>query len=127
LITYNGGIVGFVMGRIPAKFATLDPIIEGKAGDISLSMRKNWASQIEYTVTELHKRNILWKDAKPDNIIIDEDDNVWLIDFGGGFTEPWVDMELYESCEGDLQALGRIKDKLAVRMRCSRLKMFSFL
>jgi len=63
----------------------------------------------EQTVIELHKQDIIWGDAKPDNIVIDECDNAWLIDFAGGFTEPWVDRKLCESCEGDLQAVGKIK------------------
>lgn len=112
LITYGDGFVGFVIEKIPARFASLDPVSEGSAGEIPSFLKKKWAAQIEHTVTQLHKNDVIWRDAKPGNVIIDKDDNAWLIDFGGGFTELRVDRELYESREGDLQALGRIKDKL---------------
>lgn len=77
-----------------------------------LSLRRKWAAQIEDTVKELHCLGIIWGDAKPGNIVIDECDDAWLIDFGGGFTQPWVDSELAESVEGDLQAVGRIRERL---------------
>ncbi|KAI1138885.1 hypothetical protein F5Y05DRAFT_354233 [Hypoxylon sp. FL0543] len=112
LITHGDGYVGFLMEKIPTRFASLDPLIEGQEGEVPLPLRRMWAAQIEYTVAELHKNNIIWKDAKPDNVIIDWNYCAWLIDFGGGFTEPWVDEELYESQEGDLQALRKIRERL---------------
>lgn len=112
LVTYGDGFVGFLLEKIPSKFTTLDPVMEGKAGEVTLSTKRKWMAQIENTVAELHKKNIIWGDAKPGNIIIDTDDNAWLIDFGGGFTEPWVGLEQYETREGDLQALKRIRDIL---------------
>lgn len=104
--------MGFLMEKIPAKFASLDPILEGEAGKVSLSTRKEWAAQIEFTLRELHRHDIIWGDAKPANVMIDVDNNAWLIDFGGGFTPPWVDEPLVESREGDLHALKMIKEGL---------------
>ncbi|KEZ43305.1 hypothetical protein SAPIO_CDS4749 [Scedosporium apiospermum] len=66
----------------------------------------------KHTVAELHKNDIIWGDAKPENVLIDEDDNAWVIDFGGGFTSPWVEYENRQSREGDLLALARIREKL---------------
>jgi hypothetical protein len=48
------------------------------------------------------------------NILIDEvTDNAWVVDFGGGNTEGWIDLELHGSVAGDIQALERIKKELA--------------
>ena len=70
--------------------------------------RRKWASQICETVNQLHKIGVLWGDGKASNIIIDTEDDAWLIDFGGGWTEGWIDKELADTVEGDEQAVKRI-------------------
>ena len=112
LITYREGIVSFVLEKIPTKFVSLKKVIDLKVGDIPSILKEKWAAQIEHTVAELHKNDIIWRDAKPDNVIIDNNNDAWLIDFGGGFTPPWVDQDYYESFEGDLRAVKRIRDRL---------------
>ena len=72
--------------------------------------RSKWAEQIEDTITRLHHAGIAWGDAKPDNVLIDHDDDAWLIDFGGSYTDAWVPKELAETLQGDLVSLGKIKD-----------------
>ncbi|KAK3331542.1 hypothetical protein B0H66DRAFT_599016 [Apodospora peruviana] len=81
----NGGIVGILLHKIPAKFPVLDNVVNGKV-PVLLPLRQKWAAQIEGTLSELHGRRIIWGDAKPGNVIIGERDDAWLIDFGGGFT-----------------------------------------
>jgi len=99
------------MDKIPAKFPALDEVIKGRVR-VPLPLRKKWAAQIESTVSELHSYGIVWGDGKPGNVIIDEHDDAWLVDFGGGYTPGWVDESLFLSVEGDLQAVKRIKEKL---------------
>ena len=70
--------------------------------------RKKWAGQIRSIVQQLHDIGVVWGDAKPGNILIGKKDNAWIIDFGGSWTEGWVDPELTDSMKGDLQALKRI-------------------
>ena len=60
----------------------------------------------------LHKRGFVWGDVSPNNMIIDEDENVWIIDFGGGYTEGWVEPRTGRRRRGDLQGLERIKEYL---------------
>lgn len=56
---------------------------------------------------------MIWGDGKPDNVLINsKTDDSWLIDFGGSFTEGWVDVELKETLAGDEQALGKITHAL---------------
>lgn len=74
----------------------------------TVEKRQKWILQISETIQYLHKHGLVWGDGKSSNIIIDEQDNAWLIDFGGGFTEGWVDEELSETKEGDEQALAKI-------------------
>jgi tRNA A-37 threonylcarbamoyl transferase component Bud32 len=114
LITSDAGVVGFVLARIPAKYPTLQPVITGRlAGDTpSLALRQEWASQIEHIVRELHRHDIVWGDAKPDNVLIDHDDNAWVLDFHGGVTQGWVERSMLETKEGDLHALAKMKAPL---------------
>ncbi|KAK2924448.1 hypothetical protein FoTM2_014725 [Fusarium oxysporum f. sp. vasinfectum] len=51
----------------------------------------------------LHEEGIVWGDAKPDNVLIDKDENAWIIDFGGSYTPGWVDEDKAETFEGDYQ------------------------
>lgn len=50
----------------------------------------------------------MWGDAKPGNLVVDLEDDMWLIDFGGEYNEGWVDEELEGTMEGDNQALKKI-------------------
>ena len=47
---------------------------------------------------------------KAANVLIDKDNNAWIIDFGGGYTEGWVDRDKAGTVEGDLQGLANIMD-----------------
>ncbi|KAL7929357.1 hypothetical protein V8C35DRAFT_198378 [Trichoderma chlorosporum] len=73
------------------------------------AVRRTWAKQIEDTIAQLHQAGIVWGDAKPDNILIDLNNDAWLVDFGGSYTEGWVPEEQSETVEGDLAALEKIK------------------
>jgi tRNA A-37 threonylcarbamoyl transferase component Bud32 len=61
--------------------------------------------QVTSTLTQLHKAGIIWSDAKPDNVLIDKNDDAWIIDFGGGYTRGFVEREKAGTIEGDLQGL----------------------
>lgn len=81
-------------------------------GVCSAETRQKWASQIRDTVEQMHQIGVVWGDGKASNVIIDEEENAWLIDFGGGWTDGWVDEELADSVEGDNQAVSRIMNFL---------------
>lgn len=74
--------------------------------------KKRWIRQIEKEIQFLHQHAIVWGDAKAENVLIDKKRNAWLIDFGGSWTQGWVDRELNETMEGDLQGLERIRARL---------------
>ncbi|KAI0194218.1 hypothetical protein F4808DRAFT_441388 [Astrocystis sublimbata] len=83
--------------------------------------RQMWAKQISDTLQQLHGIDVIWGDGKSSNVIIDEEDAAWLIDFGGGFTEGWVSQELAGTVEGDDQAVKKIAEFLGVGDKESKM------
>jgi tRNA A-37 threonylcarbamoyl transferase component Bud32 len=83
--------------------------------DDPVALRKRWYNDVAQMLNLLHSAGIVWGDTKPENMLVDEDDNVWLIDFGGGMTDGWVDDENMETKEGDLQGLARFKEFLDLK------------
>lgn len=73
-----------------------------------------WARQISETVHQLHDIGLTWGDGKASNVIVDNEDTAWLIDFGGGFSEGWVPEELTGTVEGDEEAVKKLVDFLGV-------------
>lgn len=98
-------IVGLLLSYIECNHTTL--LCAGK-GPEHASLRQKWIQQITHSLRELHAHGIVWGDAKPDNILIDKHGDAYLIDFGGGYTDGWVDKQLSNTMEGDLQGLERI-------------------
>ena len=73
-----------------------------------------WAEQTEEILHGLHGMGVFWGDAKADNVLIDVNDDGWLIDLGGGRTDGWVSEKLQDSIEGDLEGLRLIRHFLDV-------------
>ncbi|KUL86404.1 hypothetical protein ZTR_08147 [Talaromyces verruculosus] len=73
-----------------------------------LERRNKWISQIRQMIGKLHSNGIVWGDVKPDNILVDDNDDLWFIDFGGSYTYGWVDEDRAETMEGDCQGMERI-------------------
>ncbi len=74
--------------------------------------REKWAKEAERITDVLHEHEIIWGDAKADNFMVDRADNLWIIDFGGSYTEGWVDPELNETEEGDEMGTAKIINAL---------------
>ncbi|RDL37374.1 uncharacterized protein BP5553_04807 [Venustampulla echinocandica] len=72
------------------------------------TLRQQWLTQITDTLMRLHRAGVVWGDAKPDNVLIDEHSNAWIIDFEGGYTHGWVYRDKEGTVEGDLQGLANI-------------------
>jgi serine/threonine protein kinase len=113
-------VIGILLGYIPHKYHNLRALLAGiKAGTISPdegteSLRTRWAAQIQVTLRGLHDLGILWRDIKTDNVLINDDGDAVVLDFGGGNTIGWVDQDKYGTMEGDEQGLQKIMVALEV-------------
>ncbi|KAJ5226523.1 hypothetical protein N7468_007748 [Penicillium chermesinum] len=109
-IPSSGRIVGLLLSYIESREGKTLLCI-GKDPQY-VSMSQKWLSQITQSIEGLHSCGAVWGDAKPDNVLIDAQYDAYLIDFGGGYTRGWVDKELSNTAEGDLQGLQRISEFL---------------
>ncbi|GKZ86624.1 hypothetical protein AnigIFM56816_002035 [Aspergillus niger] len=80
--------------------------------EVTFAQQKKWEEQITTTVDLLHRADIIWGDVKTDNVLIDGNDDAWVIDFGGGYTEGWVAKEHMETMKGDEEGLSRIIERI---------------
>ena len=111
LVSFTDGkteMMGFLQTHIPGA----EPLTHLLDSDVPQSKRDRWASESEEMVNTLHKHNLVWGDAKADNFMVDKDDKLWIIDFGGSYTEGWVDAELNETVEGDDMGTRKIVNAL---------------
>ncbi|KAG8627637.1 hypothetical protein KVT40_005120 [Elsinoe batatas] len=97
-------ILGFLLTPIPS--AT--PLTKYLDSDTAESHREKWAKEVERTISVLHDNAIVWGDAKADNFMVDEGNRLWIIDFGGSYTEGWVDEDLKETEQGDMQGVEKV-------------------
>ncbi|KAL3477494.1 hypothetical protein BJX99DRAFT_257313 [Aspergillus californicus] len=104
---WGGILISLIRGSNP-----LPRFREAGFWEASVTDRRRWFDQISDAVHTLHRNDGVWGDAKPANVLIDENRDAWLIDFEGGTTEYWVDAELADTAAGDLQALEKIREYL---------------
>ncbi|KAI0109123.1 hypothetical protein GGR51DRAFT_512812 [Nemania sp. FL0031] len=102
------GLAGMLFSWIDVKAF----LSRGLAEDSPVELRIRWREQIKATLEWLHKCEIIWGDAKAENILIDKENNAWVIDFGGSYTPGWVDEEKAGTVEGDMQGFKKIMEIL---------------
>ncbi len=107
------------MGLLLSHIANPRPLTTLLHPRISRSKRAEWSKKSAAYVATLHDAGIVWGDAKADNFLVDEEDELWIIDFGGSYTEGWVDPELSETREGDEQGLEKIVRALEDPVGCT--------
>ncbi|KAI1178788.1 hypothetical protein F4777DRAFT_536756 [Nemania sp. FL0916] len=113
----SGRIIGFLEDYIPfsdtEELSTLREI--ESVSSIAIARRKKWASQLQETVDLLHEIGVTWGHAKAANVLIHRDtDDVWVADFGAGWTKSWIDQDLNGTIDGDKMALKKILEFLEV-------------
>jgi serine/threonine protein kinase len=111
----TGMVIGILEEYVPTGELCDLRLLEDEDIEASPERRQKWAAQIRETVDLLHKIGGIWGYGKPDNVLIHEvTDDAWVIDFGGSYTNGWVDQELTETLEGDEQAVGKILEFLKI-------------
>lgn len=112
------GIVGFeesktdACGFLQTEIEDPTPLTKMLDSEIPQSKRDRWAKEAERMKNILHENGLVWGDAKADNYMVDKHDNLWIIDFGGSYTDGWVDPELMETEEGDDMGVERVVNAL---------------
>ncbi|KAI0534186.1 hypothetical protein GGR58DRAFT_483607 [Xylaria digitata] len=108
------GFIAILLGYIPHQHHDLSMILDDiKTGllpktEATAAMRTKWAEQIKRSVAQLHELGILWRDIKTDNVLIGDEGDAIVLDFGAGNTVGWVDQDKYGTLEGDIQGLEKI-------------------
>lgn len=74
--------------------------------------RRTWAGELGAMVTQLHEAGIVWGDVKPRNVLVDAKNQLWIVDFAGGYTPKWVDYVHKGTMAGDMQGVERIQSWL---------------
>ncbi|EEY15051.1 conserved hypothetical protein [Verticillium alfalfae VaMs.102] len=79
----------------------------------STDLKQKWKNQVCCTVEALHTAGIIWG-VKAANVLIDENDDALVTDFGGGYTKGWVKKESAGSLAGDAEGLANILKTIGV-------------
>lgn len=106
LVTDDGGLIlGLLLSYIDCEAKTLACAVRsGPSGDL----RRKWGDQLSLALRLLNASYIFWGDVKPENVLIDGRDDAWIVDFGGGYTEGWVDENQAGTAAGDAQGLANL-------------------
>jgi len=76
----RSAVAYLVMQYVKGK--TLDDLLAEHPDGLPLERVQKWADQLAQAIDHAHAKQILHRDIKPSNIIIDGDDNAYLMDFG---------------------------------------------
>jgi hypothetical protein len=106
----KNSIMGLLLTPIPEPVTPLTKHLTPST--LPASTRNSYAEQVQKTISILHSNNIVFGDAKADNFLIDKDGKLWIIDFGGSYTEGWVDEENMETETGDWQGIEKVRGAL---------------
>ncbi|KAL6888025.1 hypothetical protein GGI43DRAFT_425918 [Trichoderma evansii] len=108
----NSFILGLLLAHIDCG-RPLSNLVDPEDPDDPLpAIRERWMGQIEAALSTLHANDIVWGDVKAENVLIDKNENAWLIDFGGGYTKGWVDEDVAGTVTGDFAGMAKLKKLL---------------
>ncbi|KAM0239555.1 hypothetical protein ACHAP5_008280 [Fusarium lateritium] len=106
----TGAIIGLLRSWIPpSQYGNTIQDAGRHMATIPVPLRRKWLRQVTEAVKALHGAGLFWGDGKADNICIDPEDNAWLIDMAGGFTQNWVSKDIAGTKEGDNHSLLKLK------------------
>ncbi|EEQ29824.1 hypothetical protein McanMca71_007521 [Microsporum canis] len=106
----NSRCLGLLLSWVDCRYITLECALRPNT---PRAQNERWASQLATTLRHLHNAGIVWGDVKPANVLVDVKDDIWIVDFGGGYTRGWVGKDKAGTIEGDIEGLMRINDFLS--------------
>jgi serine/threonine protein kinase len=74
-----------------------------------------WKQQVTAIIKELHSHDIVWGDVHPGNIVIDKNFDAWVVNFGVGCTEEFVERKKVGTKEGDWEGVRRTFEEWITR------------
>lgn len=101
-----------LMGFLQTAINQPTPLTTKLDSTVPQDKRDDWARKADEAKKILHENGIIWGDAKADNFVVDAEENLWIIDFGGSYTEGWVDPEIAETKKGDNMGVKKIVNAL---------------
>ncbi|KAK7697775.1 hypothetical protein SLS64_013176 [Diaporthe eres] len=101
-----------IMGFLQTAINQPTPLTTKLDSAIPQDKRDAWARKADEAKKILHENGIIWGDAKADNFVVDAEEKMWIIDFGGSYTEGWVDPEIAETKKGDNMGVKKIVNAL---------------
>ncbi|PKY00347.1 hypothetical protein P168DRAFT_300131 [Aspergillus campestris IBT 28561] len=105
----EGRIIGLLLSWINCRNKTLACAL---GPETSSTLRVKWDSQLTAALKCLNEAGIVWGDVKAANTLIDDNEDAWIVDFGGGYTQGWMRKDQMETIEGDQAGLLEIKELL---------------
>lgn len=101
-----------IMGFLQTAIDQPTPLTIKLDSAVPQAKRDAWAQKADEAKKILHENGIIWGDAKADNFMVDAEEKLWIIDFGGSYTEGWVDPEIAETKKGDNMGVEKIVNAL---------------
>ncbi|KAJ9609708.1 hypothetical protein H2200_006036 [Cladophialophora chaetospira] len=101
-----------IMGLLMTAISNPRPLTTLLSSEVPEAQRLRWADESKDMVKFIHEHGLIWGDAKADNFIVDENEDLWMIDFGGSYTEGWIDPEIAETKDGDKMGVEKVVNAL---------------
>lgn len=111
-IVTDGASQKHIMGFLQTLIPDPTPLTQKLDSSVPQELREKWAREADRMNMILHEHGIVWGDAKGDNFMVDSSGDLWIIDFGGSYTEGWVDPEISETTEGDNMGVEKVVNAL---------------
>ncbi|KAB2571150.1 hypothetical protein DBV05_g10194 [Lasiodiplodia theobromae] len=104
VVTTDDGtqVLGVLLPWIPGAM-----LLAAEVAVARVEMHVKWREEVRGIISALHKADIVWGDVNPHNIVIDDRNTSWVMDFGGECNVEFVDEEKPES---DWQGWQRVFD-----------------
>lgn len=112
LVRDDRGIVfGLLLTYIDCRATTLTLAIRS---EVPAVVRCKWKDQISLAIDVLHEAGVVWGDVKAENVLVDVQNDAWVVDFGGGYPERWVENDSAGTLAGDVEGMANIVKYLGV-------------